>query len=98
MPPQLTANEVESLFPGFKINGSAILGGQKLVYPGIYSGENIVLKIIEPKIIKPAEESAKVQFDIAASRIEREVKILEECASRHIVKLGSIPLSIVKFG
>ncbi len=97
-PQLINCKRSRKLVSGFRINGNAIMGGQKLVYPGVYNHENIVLKIIEPKIIKAADETAKVQFDNAVSRIEREVKILDECASRHIVKLGSIPLSRVKFG
>ncbi len=97
--PVLAATQIATAIPDITITGTERRGGQKLVFPCEIAGHPWALKLMlaqptQPAGVDPADSSVE-SFDPVTARARREVAIMYECQSPHLVKLGPLPLAQV---
>lgn len=96
--PNLSESEVLASISGIENVEPPLRGGQKLVFPCSVSGERRALKVMlaNPTASANDQEDSSVEvMDEVTARARREVEIMRQCTSPHIVRLGPIPLSTV---
>ncbi len=91
--PNLTPQQVAQLIPRASDIEPAGRGGQKVVFRGVIGGEQYALKFAKVPELSEDLESEEVSMENVEARARREVDIMKDCGSRHMVKLGSIGLS-----
>jgi serine/threonine protein kinase len=87
--PQLTAEQIATAFPNLRNIELVGKGGQKVVFRVGIDGRSYALKFA---LLTEEIESDEGQFLDVAARAKREVEIMRDCNSPHIVKLGPIGL------
>lgn len=96
--PNLTAKEVEDLIPNCVVIGNALKGGQKLVYPCKINGENLAVKfILLADGIQYIDKNLKEEIVSTVARAKREILIMNQINSPHVVKLGSLQPKLVNY-
>lgn len=94
----IDAIDIEAMIKGCKVISPAIFGGQKKVFPCIYNGSKLALKFI--LLADSFDSLSKINKEIVNttySRIQREIKVMEEMQSGYFVKLGQIVPNIIVY-
>ena len=93
--PRLTAADIQAVIPEVEEIGTPSKGGQKVVYPCKIDGESYALKcmLADPTGDSPDAETSIDAFDEVTARARREVEIMRQVDSPHLVKLGPLPLT-----
>lgn len=90
--PTLTPAQVTELIPNACNIDSVDAGGQKVVFKGTIEGTQYALKFANvPALPEDVENENYLMSDVTA-RAQREVEIMRDCNSPHMVKLGPIGL------
>lgn len=92
--PTLAEAHIRMLLPGVDLIGAPLAGGQKLVFPCHMADSRFALKVMltNPSAPQGSPEDYSVEvFDEATARAAREMSIIAECVSPHLVKPGPIP-------
>src|SRR5262245_8275140 len=97
-PPTLTREQVAQLVPQAKAIGNPCKGGQKQVFPCEIDGTRYALKFLatDPIDVGESEGMSVEPFDEVLARARREIAIMAQCTSPHLVKLGPISLTKAK--
>ncbi len=84
-----TAGDVRAAWPEFSsVTGPVASGGQKLVYRAHLSGDEVALKLLELPVASPDEDDGiGLDIGMVLARWEREMRILQKCASPNLVRL-----------
>lgn len=94
----IDANDVETMIKGCKVISPSITGGQKKVFPCIYNGNKLALKfVLLADSFDSLSKINKEAVNSTYSRIQREIKVMEEMQSDYFVELGQIVPNIVVF-
>ena len=94
--PELTIEDISEKIPGVKDIGQQCEGGQKIVFPCTIADERYALKVMLTNPLASGEISEDIStdiFDEVTARARREVEIMSQCNSPHIVKIGPLPLT-----
>ncbi len=96
--PELTSGDVESIIPNCQVIGPKLNGGQKIVFPCSISGEKCAIKFILVNDLKKQTNSvSSTKMEEIRGRAEREIAIMHEVNSTHIVKMGVVDLTSVTY-
>lgn len=87
MPPNLTPSDVTSLIPDVADVALVGSGGQKLVFRGDMGGVTYAIKFA----ILPHDDDDDTAVE---ARAAREIEIMRDCGSSHMIKLGPLGLTI----
>lgn len=91
--------EIEAAFPAFQEVHFLNSGGFKAVYKIVINGNREAFKIVcIPEISGVDPEVGKEIRKESLGRITREIKILNDCKSQQIVKLGAIQPTVMVLG
>lgn len=88
--PQLTIADVAQAVPEVGGIKPPMSGGQKVVFPCSFNGQQIALKFLLTSLSGPPSPGAPLDEGLA--RAQREISIMQSCVSPHLVKLGPITL------
>ena len=94
--PNLTAVDIQAAIAGIEAIDAPLRGGQKLVFPCTISGQRCALKVLLASQSAQSGSSEDASFeglDEVTARARREVEIMGQCDSPHVVKLGPLPLT-----
>ena len=94
--PTLTKEQVSQLLPTASDIGDPLVGGQKIVFPCSINGLRCVVKFLSPKHPGQAEGLSIQTLDEVTARAQREVEIMRQCDTPHLVKLGPLPLTRIE--
>jgi serine/threonine-protein kinase len=89
--PRLTAEQVAELIPGVSEVAEIGRGGQKLVFRAKFNERIYAVKFVKINASE-AEDQSDISNDPAAARVRREIEIMRNCQSPHMVRFGPIEL------
>jgi len=89
--PKLTETEIAGLCPQFTNIAEIAQGGFKTVYKAEINGVKEVIKSVAIPDADGSDDKDRYR-DECVRRVEREVRILEQCQSPFLVKTGALPL------
>lgn len=89
--PNLSNTDVEKLISNCTVVGSALRGGQKIVFPCIISGKKMAAKfILLTDNYKEIDSKEKEHIEELISRAKREILTMKQINSPYVVKLGAM--------
>lgn len=99
MVPVLNTADILSAIPKVEWLGAPRKGGQKVVFPCKIGGAKYALKLLIPgDVPEDSDWESERCLDEVTARARREVEIMGQCRSPHLVKLGPLPLATCKIG
>lgn len=96
--PNLNATDVEKLISNCSVVGSALRGGQKIVFPCIVEGDKVAAKfILLSNNFREMGPKERESIEGIISRAKREILTMEQINSPYVVKLGAMLPSIKEY-
>ncbi len=96
--PNITTGDVGQLIAAATEIQEIGRGGQKVVYCGTIEGKSYALKFAKAPEISEDVDTDEFSVSDVAIRAKREVEIMRNCPSNHMVKLGPIGLEFAEVG